>query len=88
MITNWEEELRPYYLRNIDVLEMLDSIYLKEVPKTAFNIKKEAFVNNQYLSNILAQRSIVETNSKRRFKNMIRVLENLQEKVEAYLEDN
>ena len=84
----WTETIRPYYLKNANIISFIDTLHQKPVPDTYYPDKREAFINNRELNNILTARTISLQMAKENFEIISRWLGEINESVEAYLEKN
>lgn len=84
----WEETIRPYYLKNANVITFVDTLHQKPAPETYYPLNREAFINNREFNNILTARTFSLQNAKANFKVIIRRLGEAKEDVEVYLKKN
>jgi len=81
---HWSE-LSNYYQDHSDVTETVRLMVSKDIPKTNFDIDRDAFINNRTFSNLLAQRLFRFERAERASQNLESTLIDLKSKLEAAL---
>lgn len=85
MFDNWEDLLKPYYIKHMDLLSIVDTISTKPPPKRFFIVDKTRFLNNKEFTNILIHRSFAEKSSKWDFNIIVNHLTDYSKQIETYM---